>query len=140
MLCVRNKYTGCIVPDFSIQLPIYLYTTIAIIHGNSQKCCIVDNVMQRLYILHMTMYHSSFLHICFHYAIMENIYLEGVLCYHPYLVFLHFTVLLSLYILLSCISCTPVLTNMHYPCRSWKKLLKCYQVSVQEHSLITCQI
>lgn len=34
---IRSKHTGYIVPDFPVQAPIYLCTTVAIISGMSQS-------------------------------------------------------------------------------------------------------
>jgi len=38
MLYVRDKHTVCAVPDFPIQAPIHLYTTMAFMHGNAKLC------------------------------------------------------------------------------------------------------
>jgi len=32
-----GKYTDCMVPDFSIQPPVHLYTTMAMTHGNAHS-------------------------------------------------------------------------------------------------------
>jgi len=39
MLYVRHERTGCIVPDFPIQAPIYLYTKTAIMHRGMTELC-----------------------------------------------------------------------------------------------------
>jgi len=108
------------VTELSIQPPIYLYTQLAIIHGNSRKCCKVDHMnVNALYMIipKMSQKHELL-------SIYDNVpfifptYLFSLCNYgkrstrrelytelfyaiiDPYLVFLHFTVLLSLYILL----------------------------------------
>ena len=39
MLYVRRERTGCIVPDFPIQVPIYLYTKTAIMRRSITGLC-----------------------------------------------------------------------------------------------------
>jgi len=71
MLYVRRECTGCMVPDFPIQAPIYLYSKTAVMcSGVMQTYIIFHHVMKTLYTCmhHKLMLMHSYTHMHIYYV------------------------------------------------------------------------